>query len=251
MMLAKQFNTLFSVIVALSMAAPYALCQQSVGSEALARRVQETRRWDQRLERLQELKSRPLASVEKADDVFSLLSSENQLINEAYLAKMSLAEGFSDPYYSDLLWYAVKIYRETKVSRHFEILVTSAYGINSKVSSVLAQDAASHLEFLVDTINSHKIDATRASLLWMLFRARDSQGISKEQGEQVLSIGLECLNDPSGYVRVTAIDELSQVRTDTVRARLLDARRTEKTELFVRSEMELKKLDDAIAAFRR
>jgi hypothetical protein len=249
MMLAKQCNTIFCVMVALSMAGPYALCQQSAGSEALARRVQETRRWDQRLERLQELKSRPLASVEKADDVFSLLSSENQLIKEAYLAKMNLAEGFSDPYYSELLWYAVEVYQETKVPRHFEILVTSSYGINSKVSSVLAQDAASHVEFLVDTINAHEVDVTRGRLLWMLFRARDSQGISKKQGEQVLSIGLECLNDPSAYVRAHAINELSRVKTQNVRARLLDARRTPQTDQFVRSQKELVELDMAIASF--
>jgi hypothetical protein len=249
MMLAKRFNTLFGVMVALAMAAPCALCQQSVGSEALARRVQETRRWDQRLERLQELKSRPLSNVEKADNVFSLLSSENKLIEEAYLAKMSLAEGFSDPYYSALLWYAVELYQETKIPRHFEVLVTSSYSIKSKVSSVLAQDAASHVKFLVDTIKVHKLEETRANLLWMLFRARDSQGISKAQGEEVLSTGMERLDDPSAYVRVKAIDELSRVKTDNVRARLLDARRTPQTDQFVRSQMELEKLDRAIASF--
>jgi hypothetical protein len=172
-----------------------------------------------------------------------------KLIEEAYLAKMSLAEGFSDPYYSALLWYAVELYQETKIPRHFEVLVTSSYSIKSKVSSVLAQDAASHVKFLVDTIKVHKLEETRANLLWMLFRARDSQGISKAQGEEVLSTGMERLDDPSAYVRVKAIDELSRVKTDNVRARLLDARRTPQTDQFVRSQMELEKLDRAIASF--
>lgn len=247
---AKLLSTLARLVVVVLMATTYVVSQESYEREPLARQIEEARRWDQRLQQLQSVMSRELVINDKAEYIFTLLEKENQLIEDAYLEGRRLPEGYSDPYYTTLLSHALALYQETRLPKYFGILATSAYNVNSEVGVVLAQDASSHLDFLIDTIKVHKVDATRASLLWMIFRVRDSQGISKERSEEVLSTGMDRLNDPSAYVRVKAIDELSRVRTDNVRARLLDARRTQKTDRFVRSEMELKKLDDAIASFR-
>jgi hypothetical protein len=249
MMGPKWFNTLARLVVVAVMATTFVLSQESDVSEPLARRIEEARRWRQKLEHLQEVMSRALVVNEKAEYVFSLLSKENQLIADAYLEKQSLPEGYSDPYYTTLGSHALELYRQDRQREYFEILATSSYNVNSPFSLVLAQDGIGNLDFLIDASRSHRVDITRGRLLWMIFRVRDSQGISKERSEEVLSTGMERLDDPSAYVRVKAIDELSRVKTDNVRARLLDARRTPQTDQFVRSQMELKKLDDAIASF--
>ncbi|MDZ7638495.1 MAG: hypothetical protein U5J83_09645 [Bryobacterales bacterium] len=110
--------------------------------------IEEARRWDQRLERLQEVMSRALVINDKAEYIFTLLSAENQLIADAYLEKQSLSEGYSDPYYTTLLSHALELYQATRFPKYFETLTMSAYNIQSEVSLVLAQTTSSHLDFL-------------------------------------------------------------------------------------------------------
>lgn len=247
----KPWKHLAHFVVAVVITTSFVVSQQHKTTGISNSGSDEAQRWNKKLEDLQAIVNRSMLINEKTEYVLTLLSEENRIIENAYVLGKRLPEGYAHPYYSTLLSYAVDLYLQNRSSRYFEILATSAFNTNSEVGAVLAQDASSHLDFLINAIKVNKIDATRATLLWMVFRVRDSQGISKDRSEQVLLTGVERLYDPSAYVRAKAIDELSRVKTDYVRARLLEARRPMETDGFVRSEMELRKLDAAITSFRR
>lgn len=114
-------------------------CQSSSDSVQTIREQFNSPKWESRYQALKNLKSTSLSDASKIQLALELLAIERKFIDDSTKAERSIDEGYSDPYYTELLELAFRATLRTPSESEFEELMQSSFNPGSRVAVGLAR----------------------------------------------------------------------------------------------------------------
>jgi hypothetical protein len=172
-------------------------------------------------------------SSEIAAEVFQLLSTEREYISRiwregsasSWKNGVPISEGYSDPYYGDLLSACLRAYRRYPTPKRFVDLAQATYNATSDVALELSGNAAPRLRELSVLAASHDDQYVRLNVRVLLAYAIVKGKFDTATRPAALAVVSAGLNDPSSEVRVGTIPYLIKIGGADVHELLVAARR--------------------------
>ena len=122
---------------------------QSITNNAQAIRVQfNSQQWESRYQALKNIKSSSLSDASKIQLALELLAIERKFIDDSTKAERAIEEGYSDPYYTELLELAFRATQRTPSQSEFEELMQSSFNPGSQAAVGLAKFGTRYFKVL-------------------------------------------------------------------------------------------------------
>lgn len=156
---------------------------------------------------------------------FELLQIENSYVAERSAQGIGVAEGWSDPYYSDLLAFTFSCFKKAPRPEWFRQLALSRYNPESAFARKLSGYVGDNLQWLLTVTPAQNSQYQRASLYSVLVMTLLRQPAWKAgEREAVLAVAERGLSDPELYVVMSTAGALSYNAVPEGRDLLLRAR---------------------------